>query len=70
MVKGFPSIHFSEGVCEGCILDKHPEEKFEKGKETRTSSSLELVQSDIMGPFSHSSINKASYVITFIDDYS
>jgi hypothetical protein len=32
MVKGFPNIHFSEGVCEGCIIGKHPEEKFEKGK--------------------------------------
>jgi transposase InsO family protein len=29
MVKGFPYILFSEGVCEGCILGKHPEEKFE-----------------------------------------
>jgi hypothetical protein len=32
MVKVLPYIHFSEGVCEGCILGKHPEEKFENGK--------------------------------------
>jgi transposase InsO family protein len=70
MVKGFQDIHFSEGVCEGCILGKHPEEKFEKGKATRAFSSLELVHSDLMGPFPHPSIRKPRYVLTFIDDYS
>jgi hypothetical protein len=70
MVKGLRYIHFSKGVCEGCILGKHHEEKFEKGKARRASSSLELVHSDLMGPFPHSSINKARYVLTFIDDYS
>jgi hypothetical protein len=70
MVKGLPKIQFSEGVCEVCILGKHPEEKFENGKERRASSSLDLVQSNIMGPFPNPSINKARYVFTFIDDYS
>jgi hypothetical protein len=32
------------------------------------SSSLELVHSDIMGPFPHLSIRKERYVLTFIDD--
>jgi hypothetical protein len=70
MVKGLPDIQFSEGVCEGCILGKHPKEKFEKGKVRRASSSLELVHNDLMGPFPYPSINKARYVLTFIDDYS
>jgi hypothetical protein len=70
MVKGLADIQFFEGVCEGCILGKHPEEKFEKGKERRASSSLELVHNDLMGPFPHPSISKARYVLTFIDDYS
>jgi hypothetical protein len=70
MIKGLPDIHFSEGVCEGCILGKHPEEKFEKEKARRASSSLELVHSDLMGPFPHSSISKARYVLTLFYDYS
>ena len=70
MVKGLPNIQFFEGVCEGCILGKHPEEKFEKGKVNIASSSLEIVHSDIIGPFPHPSINKSRYVLTFIDDYS
>jgi hypothetical protein len=70
MVTDFPNIHFSKGVCQGCVLGKHPQEKFEKGKAWRASSPLELIHSDLMGPFPHPSINKARYVLTFIDDFS
>jgi hypothetical protein len=31
LVDGLPNIHFSKGVCEGCVLGKHPQEKFDKG---------------------------------------
>jgi hypothetical protein len=65
MVKGLPNIHFSEGFCRICILGKHPQDKFEKGKAWRASSPL-----DLMGPFPHLSTNKLRYVLTFIDDFS
>jgi hypothetical protein len=32
LVDGLPDIHFSKGVCEGCFLRKHVQEKFVKGK--------------------------------------
>jgi hypothetical protein len=32
MVEGLPAIKFTSGVCQGCILGKHPEQKFNKGK--------------------------------------
>jgi hypothetical protein len=32
MVEGLSVIKFTSGVCQGCILGKHPEKKFEKGK--------------------------------------
>jgi hypothetical protein len=32
LVYGLPDIHLSKGVCEGCVLGKHPQEKFNKGK--------------------------------------
>ena len=70
MVKGLPNIHFSKGVCQGCVIGKHPQEKFEKGKAWRASSPLELIHSDLMGPFPNPSISKARYVLTFIDDFS
>jgi hypothetical protein len=53
---------------EGCILGKHPEQKFDKGKAQRASSPLGMIHSDITGPFPQPSISKARYVLTFIDD--
>ena len=70
MVTGLPDIHFSEGVCEGCVLGKHPQEKFKKGKAHKASSPLDLIHIDLMGPFLHTSIGKARYSLTFLDDYS
>jgi hypothetical protein len=58
MVEGFTAIKFTSGVCQGCILGKNPEKKFDKGKEQRDSSPLGLIHSDIMGPFPQSSISR------------
>jgi hypothetical protein len=70
MVIELPNIHFFEGVCEGCVLGKHPQEKLEKGKAHRASSPLDPIHSDLMGPFPLSSIDKVRYMLTFLDDYS
>jgi hypothetical protein len=70
LVDGLPDIHFSKGVCEGCVLGKHPQEKFDKGKSQRASAPLDLIHSDLMGPFPHPSINKARFVLIFVDDFS
>jgi hypothetical protein len=70
MVEGLPTIKFTSGVCQGCILGKHPEKKFDKGKAQRASSPLGWIHSDIMVPFPQPSISKARYVLTFIDDFS
>jgi hypothetical protein len=70
MVDGLPHIQYIDGVFHGCILGKHLEDKFNIGKAWRESSLLELVHSDITGPFPHQSICKDKYVLTFIDDFS
>jgi len=70
MVEGLPNISFSKGVCEGCVLSKYLREKFDTRKTHRASSPLDLIHGDLMGPFTHPFINKASYVLTFIDDFS
>ena len=70
LVDGLPDIHFSKGVCEGCVLRKHPQEKFDKGKSQGVSTPLDLVHSDLMGPFLHPSINKSRFVLVFVDDFS
>jgi hypothetical protein len=70
MLEGLPTIKFTSSVCQGCILGKHPEKKFDKGKAQKASSPLGMIHSDIMGPFPQPSISKARYVLTFIDDFS
>jgi hypothetical protein len=70
LVDGLPDIHFSKGVCEGCVLGKHPQEKFNKGKSQRASTPLDLIHSDLMGPFPHPSINKVRFFLIFVDDFS
>jgi hypothetical protein len=70
LVDGLPDIHFSKGVCEGCVLEKHPQEKFYKGKSHQAFVPLYLIQSDLMGPFPHPSINKERFVLIFVDYFS
>jgi hypothetical protein len=70
MVDGITNIHFSKRICEGCVLGKHPQEKFNKGKTHKASFPLDLIHSDLMGPFPHPSINKSRYVLISVDDFS
>jgi hypothetical protein len=51
LVDDLPDIHFSKEICEGCVLGKHPQDKFDKGNTQRASSPLDLIHSDLMGPF-------------------
>ena len=60
----------SKGVYQGCILGKHPEHKFERASHERTSVPLELIHSEISGPFPHISMSQSKYALTFIDFFS
>jgi hypothetical protein len=70
LVDAIPDIHFSKGACEGCVLGKHPQEKFDKVKSRRASTPLDLIHNDLMGPFPHPSINKEMFFLIFVDDFS
>ena len=56
MVIGLPKINFSKGVYQGCILGKHPDQKYERASHERTSAPLELIHSGIAGPLPHMSM--------------
>ena len=43
---------------------------YDKGKAWRAQYVLELVHSDVAGPFPVPSFGKSHYALTFIDDYS
>ena len=68
MVEGFPSIQTSNGVCVGCLVGKHPENRYDVGKAHRAASTFDLIHSDVVGPMPTNSINGCKYFLTFIDD--
>ena len=70
MVEGLPVIKATTGVCKGCVIGKHPEHKFDRGKANRATSILGLIHSDISGPMPITSMNGSRYLLTFIDDFS
>ena len=70
MVEGLPQIQPSTGACIGCVIGKHPEQRYEKGKARRETQPLGLVHSELIGPFLTLSYGGSRYVLTFINDCS
>lgn len=66
IVTSLPKIQFCR-VFHRCIMGKHLVENFKKGNTTREPSILELVHSDITGPYPQPLMSKMRYVLTFID---
>lgn len=69
-------LHFDKnssfGECEICIqgkLTRVPSKPCDKNV-SRTTQRLEIVHSDVCGPFKQPSLNGNKYIVTFIDDYS
>ena len=56
--------------CDGCILGKQSRSPFPKSSQSKTTSVLELVHSDVCGPMSVASVGGSFYFVSFIDDYS
>ena len=70
MALGLPKAHLTNlKICEGCILGKMPQHPFPR-RQTTSSQPLQLVHSDLCGPFPTKSISGSVYFISFIDDYS
>ena len=70
MVEVLLAIKTFSGICKGCIVGKHPEHKFDRGKTIRAKSVLGLIHFDINGPMPTSSMSGSWYVLTFIYDFS
>jgi hypothetical protein len=70
MVIGLPPISCRDGVCAGCVLDKHHWDNFDKHASLNASVPLQLVHSDLCGPLSSPSFSGCKCFLTFIDDFS
>ena len=60
----------TEIKCNGCILGKGHRTSIPRKSQSRASNVLDLVHTDVLGPFEVSSVGGSKYVITFIDDHS
>ena len=70
MVVGLLVIKDTTRICKGCVVGKHPEHKFDWGKESRATCILGQINSDINGPIPIKSMNGSKYLLTFIDYFS
>ncbi|KAJ9547812.1 hypothetical protein OSB04_020355 [Centaurea solstitialis] len=59
----------SYDVCESCLMGKMTKAPF-KGKPERATELLEIIHTDVCGPFSLTTRNGHRYFITFTDDFS
>ena len=55
--------------CKGCTLGKFVTATFHE-KDSRTTTILERVHTDVCGPFSIASTEKHNYYVIFVDDFS
>ena len=64
-----PNLDFTDlRICVDCIKGKQT--KHSKKGATRSTQLLEIIHTDICGPFDTPTINGEKYFITFIDDFS
>jgi transposase InsO family protein len=70
MVTGIPLVSCRDGVCVGCVLNKHHWDSFDKRASWHASGPLHLVHSNLCGPLSSPSFFGYKYFLTFIDDFS
>ena len=69
-VRGLPPLQFSRYTCTGCQLGKHTRTKLPKQTRHSTSHILELIHTDVCGPFRVNSLGGHRFFVTFIDDFS
>ena len=56
--------------CHGCAVGKAKRLPFPKKSTRKTTRPLELIHSDVCGPFHVDSVGGSRYFVTFVDDYS
>jgi hypothetical protein len=70
MVTSLPLISCKDGVCVGCVLNEHHHDSFDKSASWNTSTTLQLVHSDLCGSLSYFSFSGCKYFLIFIDEFS
>ncbi|XP_045822102.1 uncharacterized protein LOC123914985 [Trifolium pratense] len=70
LVYGLPKFKTKKSICEICVKSKHRRKPFVAEMPKRASAVLQVIHSDICGPFEVVSLGGSKYFITFVDEYS
>jgi hypothetical protein len=58
----------NEGICKGCTQGKYMKKPF-PSSDSKAKGALDIVHSDLYGPFSTTSLSMYVYYVSFIDDF-
>jgi hypothetical protein len=67
---GLPHVLGNPGFCEACVQAKIHRLPYHCSNFVRATRPLQIVHSDVCGPFRTKSITGKHYFVTFIDDYT
>jgi hypothetical protein len=70
LVHGLPKISVKSPICEICVKSKQSRLSFVNEVPRRASEALQVVHSDVCGPFEVPSLGGSKYFITFVDEFT
>jgi len=70
MVQALPKIKFPSEVCDMCCTGKQATSSYKAQVPFKATRKLEVIHSNVCGPFEVKSIGGNSYFVTFIDEFS
>jgi hypothetical protein len=70
LVNGLPAIKIPRDVCQHCLLGKQARKSFVKDIPMRAKQILDVVYTDVCGPFETLSLGGNKYFVSFVDEFS
>ena len=70
MVDGLPQVEIPKQLCVECCVSKQPRNSFKLEIPIKSKRKLEVIYSDVCGPFEVKSLGGNSYFVSFIDEFT
>lgn len=69
-MQGLPPLDPQSKVCEACCISKQPRNAFKSKAPHRSKDKLQVLYSDVCGPFEVQSLGGNNYFVSFIDEFT
>jgi hypothetical protein len=70
MVIDVPKVVRPKELCSTCCTSKQPRKSYKAEIPTQTTSALQLIHSDVCGPFEEPSLGGSAYFVSFTDYFT